>query len=90
MGALRQKCVPTYESFSNYSIIGFNMSYKFYLKEMDNESMFIEFETDADNNLDNLFLQLIGIRKITFMFFVVMQVEVQNVLMVMFVGKIEG
>ena len=42
MGVLRQKCVPTYESFlnnSNFSSIGFNMSYKSYLKQMDNESM---------------------------------------------------
>jgi hypothetical protein len=29
-------------------------------------------------------------RRMEFMFYVVMQVEVQNVLMVMFVGKIEG
>ncbi|CAF3299981.1 unnamed protein product [Rotaria socialis] len=37
MGALRQKCVPTYESFlnsSNFSSVGFNRSYEFYVKEM--------------------------------------------------------
>ncbi len=45
--------------------------------------------TDASNNLNNLLFQLIGIKKMNFMFFVVMQVEVRNVPMVMFVGKIE-
>jgi hypothetical protein len=45
--------------------------------------------TDANNNLDNLLFQLLGIKKMKFMFYVVMQVEVQNVLLVMFVGKIE-
>ncbi|CAF3921157.1 unnamed protein product, partial [Rotaria sp. Silwood1] len=42
MGVLRQKCVPTYESFlnnSNISNIGFNMSYETYLEEVKNESM---------------------------------------------------
>ncbi|CAF3187423.1 unnamed protein product [Rotaria sp. Silwood2] len=41
MGVLRQKCVPTYESFLNsskFSNIGFNMSYKSYLKQLDNET----------------------------------------------------
>jgi len=41
MGVLRQKCVPTYESFlnnSNLYNIGFKMTYKAYLKEIDNES----------------------------------------------------
>ncbi|CAF3864360.1 unnamed protein product [Rotaria sp. Silwood1] len=41
MGVLRQKCVPTYESFlnnSNLYNIGFNMTYKVYLKEIDNET----------------------------------------------------
>ncbi|CAF3828874.1 unnamed protein product [Rotaria sordida] len=40
MGVLRQKCVPTYESFlnnSNISSIKFNMTYAIYLKEIDNE-----------------------------------------------------
>ncbi|CAF4241326.1 unnamed protein product, partial [Rotaria sordida] len=40
MGVLRQKCVPTYESFlnnSNLYNIGFNMTYEVYLKEIDNE-----------------------------------------------------
>jgi hypothetical protein len=32
--------------------------------------------TKTNNNLDNLLLQLIGIKKMIFMFFVVMQVEV--------------
>jgi hypothetical protein len=43
MGVLRQKCVPTYESFLNnskFSNIGFNMSYESYLKQLDNESMY--------------------------------------------------
>jgi hypothetical protein len=42
MGVLRQKCVPTYESFfnnSNFTNIGYNMSYESYEKEIDNESM---------------------------------------------------
>ncbi len=39
MGVLRQKCVPTYESFLNASNIGFNISYTYYLKQIDNESM---------------------------------------------------
>jgi len=42
MGVLRQKCVPTYGSFlnnSNFSNIGFNMSYDSYLTEINNESM---------------------------------------------------
>jgi hypothetical protein len=50
MGVLRQKCVPTYEAFynvSNFSSIGFNMSYETYLKEIDNESM-----------LKNLFIKI--------------------------------
>ncbi|CAF3681094.1 unnamed protein product [Adineta steineri] len=38
MGVLRQKCVPTYESFINNSNIGFNISYNFYLKQMNNEN----------------------------------------------------
>ncbi|CAF4103833.1 unnamed protein product, partial [Rotaria sordida] len=41
MGVLRQKCVPTYEYFlnnSNLYNIGFNMTYKVYLKEIDNET----------------------------------------------------
>ncbi|CAF1292767.1 unnamed protein product [Rotaria sordida] len=40
MGVLRQKCVPTYESFlnnSNISSIESNMTYAIYLKEIDNE-----------------------------------------------------
>ncbi|CAF2943292.1 unnamed protein product [Rotaria sp. Silwood2] len=40
MGVLRQKCVPTHDSFlnnSNFSMIGFNMSYDAYTKEIDNE-----------------------------------------------------
>ncbi|CAF1576104.1 unnamed protein product [Rotaria sordida] len=40
MGVLRQKCVPTYESFlnnSNISSIKSNMTYAIYLKEIDNE-----------------------------------------------------
>ncbi|CAF2903870.1 unnamed protein product [Rotaria sp. Silwood2] len=40
MGVLRQKCVPTYESFfnsSNFSSVGFNMSYKLYEEEIKNE-----------------------------------------------------
>ncbi|CAF1542829.1 unnamed protein product, partial [Rotaria sordida] len=43
MGVLRQKCVPTYESFlnnSNLYNIGFNMTYEVYLKEIDNEKKF--------------------------------------------------
>jgi len=44
---------------------------------------------DVNNNLDNWFFEVIGMRRMEFMFYVVMQVEVQNVLMVMFVGKIE-
>ena len=89
MGVLRQKCVPTYDSFlnsSNFSSIGFNISYKSYLEQIDNESMFIE----ITELLDNLVVQLIGIKKMHFMFFVAMPVEVQSVLMVMFVGKIEA
>ncbi len=42
MGVLRQKCVPTYGSFlnnTNFSSIGFNMSYESYLTEINNESM---------------------------------------------------
>lgn len=42
MGVLRQKCVPTYEYFlnnSNFSNIGFNISYELYLEEINNESM---------------------------------------------------
>jgi hypothetical protein len=45
MGVLKQKCVLSYESFlnnSNYSMIGLNMSYEFYIQEIENESMFIE------------------------------------------------
>ncbi|CAF0947344.1 unnamed protein product [Adineta steineri] len=38
MGVLRQKCVATYESFINNSNIGFNISYNFYLKQMNNEN----------------------------------------------------
>ncbi|CAF3197615.1 unnamed protein product [Rotaria sp. Silwood2] len=41
MGALRQKCVQTYEYFlnsSNFSSIGFNMSYESYFQEIDNET----------------------------------------------------
>ncbi|CAF4138409.1 unnamed protein product [Rotaria sp. Silwood2] len=41
MGVLRQKCVPTYESFlnnSNPSSIGFNMTYEAYEKEINNET----------------------------------------------------
>ncbi|CAF3236407.1 unnamed protein product [Rotaria socialis] len=41
MGVLRQKCVPTYDSFlnnSDISSIGHNMSYEAYLKEIDNET----------------------------------------------------
>ncbi|CAM4752984.1 unnamed protein product [Rotaria magnacalcarata] len=40
MGVLRQKCVPTFDSFlnnSNLSSIGFNLTYESYLKEIDNE-----------------------------------------------------
>ena len=37
-----------------------------------------------------LLLQFIGIKKMKLMFFVVMQVEVENVHRVMFVGKIEA
>ncbi|CAF0840530.1 unnamed protein product [Rotaria sordida] len=40
MGVLRQKCVPTYESFlnnSNLFSIGFNMTYEAYLNEINNE-----------------------------------------------------
>ena len=44
----------------------------------------------CNDNLDNLTLQAIGIKKMTFTFFVVMQAEAQNVHQVMFVGKIEG
>ncbi|CAF1006440.1 unnamed protein product [Rotaria sordida] len=39
MGVLRQKCVPTYESFlnnSNFSTVGFNMSFDTYLTEINN------------------------------------------------------
>jgi hypothetical protein len=46
MGVLRQKCVPTYESFlnnSNISDVGFNISYELYKKEIDNESMLNSF-----------------------------------------------
>ena len=39
MGVLRQKCIPTYESFLNNSGVGYNVSYTFYLKQMENESM---------------------------------------------------
>jgi hypothetical protein len=45
MGVLKQKCVPTYESFlnnPNFSLIGYNMSYESYLQEINNESMFIK------------------------------------------------
>ncbi|CAF3628000.1 unnamed protein product [Rotaria socialis] len=41
MGALRQKCVPTFESFlnnSNVSSARINMTYEGYLKEIDNET----------------------------------------------------
>ncbi|CAF3656748.1 unnamed protein product [Rotaria sp. Silwood1] len=41
MGVLRQKCVPTYESFlnnSNFSTVGFNMSYESYINEIANET----------------------------------------------------
>ncbi|CAF4713197.1 unnamed protein product [Rotaria sp. Silwood1] len=41
MGVLRQKCVPTYESYlnsSNFSNIGFNSSYKSYLQKINNET----------------------------------------------------
>lgn len=41
MGVLRQKCVPTYESFlnnSNLTNFGSNVTYEHYLKEIDNES----------------------------------------------------
>ena len=42
MGVLRQKCVPTYESFlndaMNSSNFTLNMTYEIYLKEIDNES----------------------------------------------------
>ncbi|CAF3598036.1 unnamed protein product [Adineta steineri] len=41
MGVLRQKCVPTYESFfnnSNITNIAYNMSFELYAKEVDNES----------------------------------------------------
>ncbi|CAF3279088.1 unnamed protein product [Rotaria socialis] len=40
MGVLRQKCVPTFDSFlnnSNLSGIGFNLTYESYLIEIDNE-----------------------------------------------------
>ena len=40
MGVLRQKCVPTYESFLNSSSFSMNFSYELYLKEIDNQSMF--------------------------------------------------
>jgi hypothetical protein len=42
MGVLRQKCIPTYESFSNnsnFSSIVFNGSYESYIQEIKNESM---------------------------------------------------
>ncbi len=87
MGVLRQKCIPTYESFLNNSNIGFNMSYKFYQKSMENESML---RNCLLRYLFFILLQLIGIKTMEIMFFVVMQVEVQNVLMVMFAGKIEA
>jgi hypothetical protein len=87
MGVLRQKCIPTYESFLNNSNIGFNMSYKSYQKSMENESILRNYLL---RYLFFILLQLIGIKTMEIMFFVVMQVEVQNVLMVMFVGKIEA
>ncbi len=45
MGVLRQKCVPTYETFlnnSNMSMIGWNTSYESYKQEIKNGSMFID------------------------------------------------
>jgi hypothetical protein len=45
MGVLKQKCVPAYETFSNssnFSSLGFNMSYESYAQEIKNESMFID------------------------------------------------
>ncbi|CAF1300247.1 unnamed protein product, partial [Adineta steineri] len=41
MGVLRQKCVPTYESFINNSNLS-NISYNFYLKQMDNQTYWYE------------------------------------------------
>ncbi|CAF4243563.1 unnamed protein product, partial [Rotaria sordida] len=49
MGVLRQKCVPTYESFlhnSNISSIESNMTYAIYLKEIDNEKKVSELRCD--------------------------------------------
>ena len=59
MGVLRQKCVPTYESFSNssnFSSIGYNMSYDFYLKEIDNESMFTNYFLSSPEEIFDKFL----------------------------------